>query len=124
MTSIIEFLTARLDEDEHAARAATPGPWNVDNTDYAESIYAPGGIAVVAGGRWGGEASVFDTTEDAVHIARWDPARVLADIHAKRLVLATYGCRGMALLFVQPYADHADFNPDWAVAADARATGA
>jgi hypothetical protein len=42
---------------------------------------------VIAGGRWGGEASVFDSTDDAIHIARHDPARVLAECEAKRRLI-------------------------------------
>jgi hypothetical protein len=87
---LVAFLQARLSEDEQAARAATPGPWTVDAKEYPETIYAPGNVDVVAGGRWGGEASVFNSTEDAVHIARHDPARVLREIAAKRRLLALY----------------------------------
>jgi hypothetical protein len=83
------FLLARIEEDEAVARAATPGPWRVDSEDYAEAILADGAIPtyVLSGGRWGGEASVFDATEDALHIARHDPARVLAQCTALRAVV-------------------------------------
>lgn len=86
---LIAKLRAALDEDERIARAATPGPWAVDNETYAETIYGEGDnyTTVVAGGRWGGEASVFDSTEDAIHIARHDPARVLRQTAAIRKLL-------------------------------------
>jgi uncharacterized protein DUF6221 len=90
MTDLVEFLTARLDEDEQVARAATKGPWSVNDESYAETIYSADGAAVVAGGRWGGEASVFESTDDAIHIARHDPARVLREVEAKRTLLNTY----------------------------------
>jgi hypothetical protein len=86
-TALVEFLRARLDEDASVARAATPGPWAVDNVEYAESILAADRTAVVGGGRWGGEASVFETTEDALHIARHDPERVLAEVETKRRIV-------------------------------------
>lgn len=65
------------------AGAATPGPWKVDDETYAETIYAADGFtAVVAGGRWGGEASVFNETADAAFIALLGPpvARALAEL--------------------------------------------
>ncbi|MCX5587559.1 DUF6221 family protein [Streptomyces erythrochromogenes] len=87
MDDFVQFLRARLDEDEQVARAATPGPWSVNDKSYAESIDGPNGVAVVGGSRWGGEASVFESTEDALHIAEHNPARVLAEVDAKRRLL-------------------------------------
>lgn len=120
---LVEFLTARLDEDEHAARAATPGPWAVDDESYAEAVRAED-VAVVAGGRWGGEASVFESTADALHIARHDPARVLAEVDAKRQLLAWVlrwpmrphppsSVDGVLELLALPYADHPDYDEAW-----------
>lgn len=91
---IVVFIQAQLDHDEQVARAATPGPWSVDDTDYAEAIYgADPNSAVVAGGRWGNEASVFDTTETAEHIALHDPARALREVAAKRRIVARHSPR-------------------------------
>jgi hypothetical protein len=59
MDTLVEFLHARLAEDEQVARVATPGPW-----------------------RW---AALGEATTD--HIARHDPARVLAEIDAKRRIV-------------------------------------
>lgn len=90
MTDIAEFLTARLDEDESTARAAIPGPWVA-----TENRATP----LVAADLWGWTASEADygepITDDvprdtAVHIARWDPARVLAEIVAKRAIVEDY----------------------------------
>lgn len=81
---------ARLDEDKDAALAATQGPWTVDSETYAEKIYGAGQVDVVAGGRWGGEAPAFESTEDALHIARHDPTRVLAEVEAKQAILDAY----------------------------------
>ncbi|MFF7130363.1 DUF6221 family protein [Streptomyces sp. NPDC008240] len=89
MDELVRWLTACLDEDEQIARAATPGPWTVDSATYAERIDSPDG-PVIAGGRWGGEASVFESTEDALHIAAHDPARVLREIDPDRQLLAMY----------------------------------
>lgn len=57
-----------LDALQKLADAATVGPWRVDDEDYAEAIYGGDDSAVVAGGRWGGEASVFNETSDARYI--------------------------------------------------------
>lgn len=123
MSDLVEFLRARLDEDERVAREATDGPWSLDNELHVEAIYAPDrSTVVVGGGRWGDEAPVFETDEDAVHIVRHDPARVLREVEAKRRTLvrceeemlsgidrlvhfAQQTMREMAL----PYADHPDY---------------
>lgn len=120
---LAQFLRARLNDDEQAARAATPGPWAVDSESFAEAISAgDGSVSVVAGGRWGGEASVFETTADAVHIARHDPARVLAEVDAKRALLddLDYGGSEMAdarwhvaRRLASVYADHPDYLEEW-----------
>lgn len=133
---LVDFLRARLDEDEAAAKAATPGPWSVNDESYAETIYAPDGTAVVGGGRWGGEASVFESTDDAIHIARHDPARVLAEVESKRRTLddvvpqidgmedridGEWGAGDpteresvtLLRLLARPFRAHPDFDPAW-----------
>lgn len=85
----LDKLKAAIDESERIARAATAGPWRVDDETYAEIIY--GGTddmtSVVSGGRWGGEASVFDQTADALHIAAQNPAVTLRMVAAHRKIL-------------------------------------
>jgi inorganic pyrophosphatase len=60
--TLTEFLQARIAEDEAVARAAVR--WNEGCRNWADA----------------GEP-------DWVHIARWDPARVLAECEAKRSVV-------------------------------------
>lgn len=122
---LVAFLRARLDEDEAIAKAATPGPWTVDDETLAEAIHGPEHQDVVSGGRWGGEATVFDT-DDAVHIARHDPARVLADVEAKRRIVnerpwpigrnwdqvRAWHDTTLRLLAL-PYACHPDYREEW-----------
>jgi len=128
MTDLAAWLLDRIADDEAVARAATPGPWYVNSEDYAEAIYAPDGSSPVAGGRWGGEASVFDSDETAAHIARHDPARVLAECAAKRRIVKAYEFEtdtppdgtdqppAMALrLLALPYSDRDGYDPAWAV---------
>ncbi|MFI7408745.1 DUF6221 family protein [Streptomyces sp. NPDC049627] len=78
---LVVFLRARLDEDEEIARKATarqPGgeTWMYDGT----------------GVRAGSDLKVAwpQVPVIAEHIARHDPARVLAEIDAKRQVIAPY----------------------------------
>lgn len=85
---IVADLRAALDAAERAAKAATPGPWKVDDPSYPEEVVtADHSVAVLAGGRWGGEARVFESTADALFIALNDPARVLALVAAHRELL-------------------------------------
>lgn len=96
MDDLVVFYAARLDEDEQAAREATPGPWRVDSeplfsglhrvvtTDYHEDLATGNetGDVVVAGDDVGGT-----DLKDAEHIARHDPARVLREVKAKRRII-------------------------------------
>lgn len=78
MNDLITWLRGVLDDDERVAKAATPGPWSVHRQGL-EAVVSPG----VAMDKEEGGVSV----EDAAHIARHDPAAVLADVKAKRAVL-------------------------------------
>jgi hypothetical protein len=84
MTSLVEFLTARLDEDEAVARAATDGPWLAKGASVDGARHQP----VVMGG-WDSAGSLQDaaTYSDAAHIARHDPARALREVDAKREIV-------------------------------------
>lgn len=85
----IEQLRAALDRAEKLARAATPGPWQVDNEKYPEAICGPDqSSAVIAGGRWGETSSPFDSGDDALFIAQWHPAAVLRLVERDRKLLA------------------------------------
>jgi hypothetical protein len=109
--TLVQFLTARLAEEHAAAQAAYDRP---------------------SGYR------ILGTPETEDHFALWKPARVLADLDAKRGIMALhepyeyedvddlhcavcgdvpqvpYPC-GTLLVLVQPYADHPDFDPAWAI---------
>lgn len=125
MSDLVEFLRARLDEDEKIARDASGARlW-----------------------RW----SVHDLMiiNDAGHMQRFTPSRVLAEVEAKRRIMDLHGpansdgffgdpeghsggcstctdldyaglatadgdwpCKTLCLLAV-PYADHPDYDPAW-----------
>lgn len=157
MSDLMAFLQARLDEDEQVARAAPGVQWvhRVDEdisgaavfdeqwtlvtpTSYAKHVeqgnhpYSnkPGAT---------GPRYIEDSRDDLVaHIARFDPARVLAEVQAKRALVemhsGTHECVGWKygewncvhvapgsafeldptlLLLASAYADHSNFNPEW-----------
>lgn len=115
---LVAFVRARIDEDEQAARAATPGPWRWDG-DRFEGEPTPEGanewgdqgpdLVTVAGtprrdeaGSWFEPEAIvisafgYDTSAvlvkraDAEHIARHDPARVLREVEAKRRIIGEH----------------------------------
>ncbi len=140
---IVEFLRARIDEDEAIARAASeidPGPWSLPDGRYvspwpghdeieAELFNANRGRVISYNG--------FDvelSERTALHITRHDPARVLGEVKAKRAVIELYllyedaqypdGAGGyVSACEKEPklkalagvYSDHPDFDPAWEV---------
>jgi hypothetical protein len=95
-TDLPAFLRARLDEDEAGARLAlgwAPTPWTLqahdprfpgdaDAYEWANLNAGDGDVLV------GGDSSL--PTDVARHIARHDPARVLAEVDAKRRIVDAY----------------------------------
>jgi hypothetical protein len=81
--TLVEFLLARLDEDEAVARAAWTPNWPDPLSWFVEEELV---------GRMDAEMDIehfgsAGTKADARHIARHDPARVLAEVAAKRAIL-------------------------------------
>ena len=130
---MVAFLRARLDEDEQAARAAGGRIWSVDDEG---CCVLEDGVILETTGR-------MDAYRDADvrHVAQWDPARVLAEVEAKRRILDKLDeierivdarevwsidvddlRRDLAL----PYRDHPDYDPAWtqAIAQPESAQGA
>jgi len=119
--TLAEFLLARIAEDEAAAHVNAIGTsWRVAPT-------------VLKAPQW--ESCVITESEeviadelskvDAEHIARWDPARVLAECEAKRRIIMWHGdrndcwfnshgepCDHLTALAL-PYADHPSFRQEW-----------
>jgi hypothetical protein len=91
--TLTEFLLTRIAEDEAVARAAEQ-TWDSDRD----------------GGWW-----VGCDPDTQAHIARHDPARVLTECEAKRAIvelISSPGPQALRLLAL-PYADHADYQPEW-----------
>jgi hypothetical protein len=117
--SIVAFLTARLDEDEIAARTAARVSrgerWRCPD-DYGVFEAHSGDAAILIG-----SPSGYLRLELGAHVARHDPARVLADVAAKRALIAdatdvpTISMRRALKRLAAPYADHPDYNPRWSV---------
>lgn len=81
------FLLARIAEDEAAAETAAEWEgeeWSAGDEDEAGRVRGRMGSEVVGGGY----------TESTIHIARHDPARVLAECEAKRLIAELHKVAG------------------------------
>lgn len=140
MSNLTEFLLARIAEDEVAAReaiTATGAEWVV----HRDGMHSPGYVDIAAKGS--GEWVTLDRdgigstlAPAAEHTARWDPARALAEVEAKRRLVelhrpevfedapaeafcthdqrtsGLWPCPTMRLLAL-PYADHPGYDPAW-----------
>ncbi len=122
MQDLIEFFTARLNEDEETAKAAMYSPesrWEFGG-EGSLSESGTGGNGYFATGPWGG--GIED--EHGRHIVAWQPARVLADVASKRKVLGwaksclddraeapsvTWAVR----VLCEPFAGHPDYRAEW-----------
>ncbi|MEV6790890.1 DUF6221 family protein [Streptomyces sp. NPDC051320] len=130
-TDLVQFLRDRYDEDEELARqSAEAGP--LATWDRNADILL--GLSLKNRRRWAaqGVASAFDGAAEA-HAARHDPARVLAEIEAKRRIVDAYaevadndidepyeyaygwanGLGAAVRLLALPYADHPEYREEW-----------
>lgn len=94
MEDLITWLRACLDDDEKTAKAAISGNWQAQRSEYGPNgeweilAWQTNGTAkrVVYTGYEGGIVS----KENALHIERHEPRRVLEDIRMKRDLLDEY----------------------------------
>jgi hypothetical protein len=144
---LVAFLRARLDEDEQAARAVhVPPDWHQgpgDDPEWASDemvLWWPPEFHTPyeQDKHWRG--LTVNTPELAAYLARHDPARVLAEVDAKRRLLKMHttrrrtftpgkpivegvtcpicyradgACSTLRVLAL-PYAQHPDYRPEWA----------
>lgn len=133
---LVDFLRARYDEVAARAEAAPPGPWKVE---VGGSIVDANGRRVIpsVGGAVDGRVSRWPEGPATEHIIDNDPARVLAEVEAKRALLDLhepgeteyvdgdvcmacdvqgeepfYPCKTLRLL-ARPFRDHPDFDSAW-----------
>ena len=130
------YLLARLDEAEAALLAATPcapAPWTTVEADQGESrLIDRDGVSIGMCPDDGRNAHYM--TGEAVHIAAWNPAAVLALVAAQRAIIELhrpwggplpdgtrdcqvcgwrlYGCLTL-LALAQIHAARPDFPPAW-----------
>ena len=130
MSELVDYLLARLDEEEDAAKRAGFG-WGADWA--AEDRFTDGYEYAVIVAQGSIDAVTSEDGDVVRHIAIHDPARVLAEIAAKRAVLdhaerrcsdaATSGDPSACLIaggvleaverLAQVYAGRDDFDPAW-----------
>lgn len=110
MTDLAEFLLARIAEDEAVLVAVLRDrpDWEVEDSSIIDATPGTGDQLYVAHAR--GEYI-------SRHIARWDPARVLAECETKRRLIElgekdSYWDDVLRLLAL-PYADHPDYRDVW-----------
>lgn len=139
MDDLTQWLNEQLDEDERIARAASHvlrngAHWSLDEwhgREQPHSLIAQGTAEQpVALGHFTADPV---PTEQALHIAAHDPARVLREVEAKRRLLdihrpyvaepgqACLGCAGgiefercpVVRLLALPYADRPGYRDEW-----------
>lgn len=109
--TLVEFLKARLAEDEQTAREAGNRRWLIEDNM----------ISLWPENEHDGFMT-WPTRSDARHAVHWQPERVLAEVEAKRRIVerhtacddTSFGepCEDLRLLAL-PYADHADYDEAW-----------
>lgn len=113
---IVDFLRARLDEDEKVARALVDDtrPGRAERWEFCDD----GAIRDTGAHR--SLRVKFTWSPEAAHIARHDPARVLADVEAKRALVAfvelpegSYFEHQLLAPLARVWRDHPDFDPAW-----------
>jgi len=110
MDDLVTFLWSCLDEDERSARAAESAKWHAKERDGL-------GLRVVSISHEIGQVTASILSGNAEHIARHDPARVLAEVEAKRLLLTLHkecdpSCYIVRVLAL-PYADLPGYQEAW-----------
>lgn len=126
---IIDFLEARISEDEAVARAASPAPWEWFRKAGTPSpaLYGADEQAVLDAYADHRPGYLACKAEDRVYIAQFNPGRILAECAAKRRMLANVplvtdipsevdGTSEYVLMcMASPYRDHPDYQQGWAI---------
>ena len=128
--TIVEFLLARIAEDEAKAHSTSPGPWMYQDVDAVDGGRVCADTVEIA------RVYAAEGHANGLHIVTWEPARVVAECQAKREIVAGYrmalrdsGSRVEALAgtakrhlaayyramksLARVYADHPDFQGEW-----------
>lgn len=92
-TTLLDRLTAAIDEDERIAREATPGPWrtyDVGDVGVVQSDDAPNGGQHEISMMMRCEEHDDRRVEDSTHIARQNPKATLIRCAAHKRLIADY----------------------------------
>ena len=123
MDELIAFMRRCLDDDERVAREITAPEWS-EGCSWLADLRDP----LPSQRRAYGLPKEWQmlTEADTRHIARWDPARVLAEVDAKRRILAwladaelsdgttwSFDGDGLLRLLAQPYAGRDGWREEW-----------
>lgn len=121
--NLVEFLEARLAEDELTADAA------IDGSSDWQALYSYRDVKDGAGHYVVLADSRYPTVGQAAHIARHSPARILRQCEAARAVIAEFlrldilgdvpgrtATENVLRALASVHADHADFDQTWALA--------
>ncbi|SCL43181.1 hypothetical protein GA0074692_6751 [Micromonospora pallida] len=123
MDDLVTWIRQQLDDDERLARAAYQPNWRWYTEDKV----------VVTKQDDAGECEQWipvGTRSDGAHMARHDPARVLAEVDAKRRLLTQFELRGNSVrgivqpstggvwddllrMLALPYADRSGYRSEW-----------
>jgi hypothetical protein len=123
VNDLIEFLRARLDEDEAVARAATGSEWGAINEQQPYVVFDVAAYRRNKMMKTVGAIGAIERSEDRAFVAQHDPARVMREVEAKRRTVDEYANNPLGFdewplfpLFnmVREYADHPDFQSWWA----------
>lgn len=86
--NIIEFILARIAEDEAAARAVPPLDYNIDmGGDRQDERFTFGRSLPSSADGMGNWSKHRHSPTTRKHFTRWEPPRVLAECSAKRLLI-------------------------------------
>lgn len=128
--TLVEFLSARLTEEAAAARQCAEvfaPPWDLSDRGHSAQVVADEPTFLVVAELDQDAAPAAGWLGDRLaHIARHDPARVLADVDARRRMidLLTYSSTGrrspvgrdqerILRLMASVYAGHDDYLDEW-----------
>ena len=90
VSELLAWLRGVLDERERLATAAEGGRWKMTGAPYEPCVIDEGGGAVATFTKVYPECAILLDDDVAAHIAANDPASVLAQVRADRMILDRY----------------------------------
>lgn len=137
MDDLVTWFRAQLDEDERVAREAAHGSWEYQDMNSVGGGRVCDPTVAIATIHFDAERvdprirrtiSEREAAATGTHIARWDPARVLAEVDAKRRILdlSTWdaefpdssggydsACEDVVKLLALPYVGRPGYRDEW-----------